>query len=77
MVNYVIHILFGHIFCKVGTANSRVGTGLPWPIRGAAPVVRLPTLLFRGFVFKALNSQFVLTRIYGLEVNIFQLCSRT
>ena len=25
-------------FCKVGTANTRVGTGLPRPIRGAAPV---------------------------------------
>ena len=38
MVNYIIHILFGHyIFGKVGTANSRLGTGLPGPIRGAVP----------------------------------------
>ena len=38
VVNYIIHILFGHyIFGKVGTANSRLGTGLPGPIRGAVP----------------------------------------
>ena len=41
-----------YIFCKVGTTNSRVGTGLPGPIRGAAPASKRfgVSLLQEGFI---------------------------
>ena len=42
VVNYIIHMFFWtlYLFCEVGIANSRVGTGIPRPIRGAAHEIK-------------------------------------